>query len=277
MDIVLHRIAAADRLILEPAAHSSLVVSGRFEAPVSDNLAWRALKVLEDVLEVPIPYRIHLHKSLPVGAGLGGGSADAAAVLRWGMAANPRVQDKILAAAASLGADVPFLTGVAGRTARATGRGDALEALVSPAVGTLVIAYPGVVVPTRAVYEAFDRVGSTAPPSTPGLVDALRRRVIPFQLSNQLELAAFHVAPGLACFRKSLERVGAPPARTVMSGSGSSYVVWFQDHEEALALAGTLRRAGVPWVRTNRLGKGASDGRGSTGGSGQRRTAPRRI
>ncbi len=269
VDIVLHRIAAADRLTIEPAARSSFVVSGRGETPDTDNLAWRAFRLLEDVLEVSLACRLHLYKTLPIGAGLGGGSADAAAVLRWGMARNPRAKDKILKAAGGLGADVPFLTGVAGRTARATGRGDVLETLCPPRAGSLVIAYPGIMVPTAAVYETFDRVGPAAPPSTPGLVDALTRRVIPFQLSNQLEKAAFHVAPGLAGFRESLERLGAPPARTVMSGSGSSYAVWLEDHDEALALAGSLRRAGVPWVRTERLAKGAGDGRGSAGGPGQ--------
>ncbi|MGC8486624.1 MAG: 4-(cytidine 5'-diphospho)-2-C-methyl-D-erythritol kinase [Clostridia bacterium] len=258
VDLVLYRIAAADRLELKPAAEPCFEVSGFDLTPAPENLAWRAVRLLEEIVGVSLSVRVTLEKAIPAGAGLGGGSADAAAVLRWGMAQYPEARADIQNAAERLGMDVPFLTGIAGRCARATGRGEILQALAEPEQGTLVIAYPGIPLLTKAVYAAFDAVGPVAPPATPAVVDALQARVIPFKLGNQLEHAAFHVAPDLEHFRSRLEQLGAPPERTVMSGTGSSYVVWLSDHTEAVALAAALRQAGLPFVQTEKLGKGGS-------------------
>lgn len=256
VDLVLHRIDAADRLRLAPAPAATFTVSGSDLTPREDNLAWKALNLLSRVVGEEIPVQLALEKEIPSGAGLGGGSADAAAVLTWGMSRYPRFRGALANQAGLLGMDVPFLTGVAGRAARATGRGAEVEPLPPLAAGSLVVAYPGIQLSTKAVYEAFDAVGSPEPSASPGVVDALKTHVIPFKLGNQLEHAAFHVAPDLAEFRTLLKRKGAPPAHTVMSGSGSSYVVWLSDHDEALALAQALKRAHVPWVWAEQLVRG---------------------
>jgi 4-diphosphocytidyl-2-C-methyl-D-erythritol kinase len=140
--------------------------------------------------------RVRLHKVIPAGAGLGGGSADAAAVLRWA-----GVDD--LAVAAALGADVPFC--LVGGRARVRGVGEVLEPLpVEDRTFTLLT--PPQHVSTAVVYASWDRLGG---PAAPG--------------PNDLEPAALAVEPALAAARDELaERTGQEP---VLAGSGSTWFV----------------------------------------------------
>ena len=156
-----------------------------------DNLVARALRVVGRTASVTVDKRI------PAGAGLGGGSADAAAVLRWA-----RVTD--LAVAVGLGADVPFC--VVGGRARVTGIGERVEPLpFEPRTFTLLT--PPVHCSTPAVYRAWDDLGG---PTAEG--------------ANDLEPAALVVAPELAEWRDRLGEVtGHTPQ---LAGSGST---WFVD------------------------------------------------
>ena len=170
-----------------------LEVVGASGLPVpadDDNLVRRALRAVGRTAHV------RLTKRIPAGAGLGGGSADAAAVLRWA-----GVDD--VAVAASLGADVPFC--LAGGRARVTGIGDVLEPL--PFVErTYTLLTPPFGVSTPAVYRAWDDLGG---PRADG--------------PNDLEPAALVVEPRLAEWR---DRLGEATGRTpVLAGSGSTWFV----------------------------------------------------
>jgi len=153
------------------------------------NLVARALQTVGRQAEV------RLVKRIPVGAGLGGGSADAAAVLRWAGESDPEV-------AASLGADVPFC--LVGGRARVTGIGEVLEPL--PFVDrTFTLLTPPFGVSTPAVYRMWDDLGG--PTSAP----------------NDLEPAALAVEPRLAEWR---DRLGSLTGETpVLAGSGSTWFV----------------------------------------------------
>ncbi|MGH9230555.1 MAG: 4-(cytidine 5'-diphospho)-2-C-methyl-D-erythritol kinase [Acidimicrobiales bacterium] len=155
-----------------------------------DNLVRRALRA------VGRDARIRLVKRIPAGGGLGGGSADAAAVLRW--AGNDDV-----GLAASLGADVPFC--LRGGRARVSGIGDRLDPL--PFVErTFTLVTPPFGCSTVAVYRAWDALGG---PTAAG--------------PNDLEPAALSVEPGLARWRDRLgEATGQAP---VLAGSGSTWYV----------------------------------------------------
>jgi 4-diphosphocytidyl-2-C-methyl-D-erythritol kinase len=155
-----------------------------------DNLVLRALRA------VGRDARVRLVKRIPAGGGLGGGSADAAAVLRW--AGNDDV-----ALAATLGADVPFC--LRGGRARVSGIGDELDPL--PYVErTFTLATPPFGCSTAAVYRAWDALGG---PTAAG--------------PNDLEPAALGVEPGLARWRARLgEATGQVP---VLAGSGSTWYV----------------------------------------------------
>lgn len=256
VDIVLHRVPLGDRVrvVADPGR---LEMDGNPMA--EDNLCRRALETVREVVGERPAVGLSVTKHIPVGAGLGGGSADAAFVLRWAQCRYPDRRSALAAAAVRLGMDVPFLL-EAYEAARATGRGERLEALPPLAGGWLVLAYPGWPVATAAVYAAYDRVGSPDPPRAGAVVDALRRGVIPSELGNQLESAAWAVAPALADFRRLLERAGAPSRRTALTGSGSTYLVLFDDPDAARALADRLVADGVPWVRCLQLGGAGGKG-----------------
>jgi 4-diphosphocytidyl-2-C-methyl-D-erythritol kinase len=176
---------------LEVVPESALSLgSGPSLGSADDNLVSRALRAVRRTA------RIRLVKRIPVGGGLGGGSTDAAAVLRWAGCDD-------LSVAASLGADVPFC--VRGGRARVTGTGDVLEPLpFVPRTFTLVT--PPFGCSTPAVYQAWDALGG---PTADG--------------PNDLERAAMAVEPRLAEWRDALgEATGRTP---VLAGSGSTWFV----------------------------------------------------
>jgi 4-diphosphocytidyl-2-C-methyl-D-erythritol kinase len=142
---------------------------------------------------------VRLHKRIPSGAGLGGGSADAAAVLRWAGCSD-------VAVAARLGADVPFC--VVGGRARVTGTGEVVEPMPFER-RTFTLLTPALAVPTVAVYRAWDELGGPAGDH-----------------GNDLEPAALAVEPGLAAWRERLAATSG--LRPRLAGSGST---WFVEGE----------------------------------------------
>jgi 4-diphosphocytidyl-2-C-methyl-D-erythritol kinase len=174
--------------------------------PGEDNLVRRALRVAGRTAHV------RLRKRIPMGGGLGGGSADAAAALRWA-----GVTD--LDVAASLGADVPFC--LMGGRAMVTGIGEIVEPL--PFVDrAFTLLTPPFGVPTPAVYKMWDELGGPSPDGP-----------------NDLEPAALAVEPRLAAWRDTLgDATGQTP---VLAGSGSTWYV-----------EGTFEGPGLVPVRTDR-------------------------
>ena len=199
-----------DSLTFEPGLGVAVVdrvVGGLGVADLGDgpgNLVSRALALAGRQAAV------RLVKRIPVGAGLGGGSTDAAAVLRW--AAWPSAS-----LAASLGADVPFC--VRGGAARVTGIGEVVESLPYRD-RRFVLLIPPIAVSTAAVYRAYDdaRGAGVAPEEPPG--------------ANDLEAAALSVVPELARWRDTLAEVtGCAP---VLAGSGATWFV--EGDSEALGI-----------------------------------------
>ncbi|MEA2931605.1 MAG: 4-diphosphocytidyl-2-C-methyl-D-erythritol kinase [Actinomycetota bacterium] len=170
------------------------VVGAAAPVPTDDsNLVRRALRA------VGATAHVRLTKRIPAGGGLGGGSADAAAVLRWAAVTDLEV-------AATLGADVPFC--LVGGRARVTGTGEVVETLPFED-RTFTLLLPPFGVSTPAVYQAWDELGG---PTAAG--------------ANDLEPAALAVEPRLAVWRDRLaEATGATP---VLAGSGST---WFVEGE----------------------------------------------
>jgi 4-diphosphocytidyl-2-C-methyl-D-erythritol kinase len=162
---------------------------------------------------------LHLHKQIPHGGGLGGGSADAAAVLRWAGYSD-------VVAASRLGADIPFC--MVGGRARVTGIGESIESLPTVARDiTLVI--PPLGCSTPAVYRAWDALGGPRSPT-----------------GNDLEPAALVVEPLLVRWRDRIgEVVGFAPT---LAGSGATWFV--EGHYPELAVA--LNEAQVVMTRTDR-------------------------
>jgi 4-diphosphocytidyl-2-C-methyl-D-erythritol kinase len=261
----------ADRLsvaLAPPHAGDSLHVSGRDAGPVADNLVLRAIRAARQGARSawsgpgePPPLAARLEKRIPVAAGLGGGSSDAAAAIgaateAWGVDLDPAA---MRAVAASVGSDVPFF--LAGGPALVEGRGervtplpwvrDATDAFDRPA---LLLVTPSLAVPTPAVFAAhaagarvaggIARLASEhlASELRSGLtVGALLARASVLASANDLAPATIAVAPDLLPFARALRRlVGRPVA---LSGSGPTHWALYASLDEALRAADEVRDA----------------------------------
>jgi 4-diphosphocytidyl-2-C-methyl-D-erythritol kinase len=249
-----------DRLSLQPGRALSLAVRGANAAgagAADDNLVLRAARALAtDVRDLALGAFV-LDKRLPVAAGLGGGSSDAAAALRLLARANGiRPADpRLFRAARRLGADVPVC--VDPRARRMRGIGEVLSApIVIPRLAAVLV-NPGVAVPTAGVFAALGlqpdgklRRASrrpTSPPDFAGFVEYLAAQ------GNDLEAAAIALAPPIARVLAALRK--APGCRLArMSGSGATCFGLFAS-ARAAALAARGLRAAHPrwWVRATQL------------------------
>ena len=212
-----------------------------------NNLVWKAAHLLADAYNRDASVRVNLEKRLPIASGLGGGSADAAAVLRglctlWGISVNdPAVQD----IAANLGADVPVC--VFSTAALATGVGDHLQPVALPACGVLLV-NPNIPLETRDVFAAFKRSnasfsGQNQPDKMAdfdAMVGAMTCR------SNDLEQAAIGLQPVIAEMLNAVDQLpGCALAR--MSGSGASCFGLFKTATGARVAAKVLQNNQPDW------------------------------
>jgi 4-diphosphocytidyl-2-C-methyl-D-erythritol kinase len=153
---VLHTLDYADTVVLTPADQLTLSCEPDVGVPAEQNLAYRAAREFASRFDVDVVIDIRIAKRIPWGAGLGGGSSDAAAVLAglafW--ARLPLDDPRLVDVARSLGVDVPFLLG--GGAALMGGRGDELERRIEPLEAPVVIVKPDAAVPTAEAYAAFD-------------------------------------------------------------------------------------------------------------------------
>ncbi|HYN82669.1 MAG TPA: 4-(cytidine 5'-diphospho)-2-C-methyl-D-erythritol kinase [Gemmatimonadaceae bacterium] len=159
LETIYHRIEHADELkiCIEPDRRKVLDVQGADLGPVESNLAYRAVLAYSDACRWPWGFTMELDKNIPVGAGLGGGSADAAAVLRALDSLNrqPAGERRLLAIAASLGADVPFLVS-SEVMALAWGRGERMLGLVPLPQRDVILVTPDFQIATADAYSWLD-------------------------------------------------------------------------------------------------------------------------
>ena len=200
----------ADELYIDPDGDGLEIVFDEVAGPVSDspaNLVRRALDA------VGRRAGVRLVKRIPIGGGLGGGSSDAAAVLRWAGCHD-------LGVAARLGADVPFC--VRGGRARVGGLGEHVVALEDEP-RSFVLLVPPLAVETAAVYRSWDELPES------------RQHALGEEAANDLTAAALAVAPGLARWRDRLgEMTGRSPR---LAGSGATWFVEGTKAELGLAEA----------------------------------------
>jgi 4-diphosphocytidyl-2-C-methyl-D-erythritol kinase len=267
VETVLQAIAVFDELWLEPGEGVSLVgrVAG-VDRP-EDNLAWRAAELLRGAAGVSAGVRVRLIKRIPVGAGLGGGSADAAAAL-VGCAALWRLgwaRERLAELGARLGSDVPFF--LWGGTAWADGRGERVRPLPVLPPWPVVVAFPGVGQSTAEAYAALDRAGGwprvSAQPLLQWLADHedLRwrpgdRYALAARLGNAFDAVVPPARPDVAALRDRLLEAGA--LACLVSGSGSAVWALAPSGAWAQAAARALEASGCPWVRATRLWAGGA-------------------
>jgi 4-diphosphocytidyl-2-C-methyl-D-erythritol kinase len=250
--------AVSDRLTLEPAAQTDLAVTGPGAADcgaLNDNLVLRAARALGEKIEGLRGGLFTLEKHLPAAAGIGGGSADAAAALRLLAAHNdiPSEDARIMAVARATGADIPVC--VASRACVMTGVGETLMPISLPPL-PCVLVNPRLGVATKDVFAAL---GLKPGQLRTGLTDVLEAIVWPKPGAsaevwrdvlaggvNDLEAPAIAVQPAIADVLGLLrDTAGVRLAR--MSGSGATCFALYRTEDEARAAADTLRREQPTW------------------------------
>jgi 4-diphosphocytidyl-2-C-methyl-D-erythritol kinase len=231
-----------------------LRVDGDGEAPAGDdNLATRAAHAVAAVVG-PMEVELWLDKRVPSAAGLGGGSADAAAVLRGcaslisngalGAERRNALDDSLLSTlAASLGSDVPML--LAGGTQRVRGRGERLEPLAAPSLH-LAVAVAGVSI-TASTFAAVQAIDCEDGARVDAVASALEAGELPSDddLGSALELAAFRANPDLD-ERLTALRAAVPEVRWHLTGSGGAAFALARSAAHAQELSDAARAAAFP-------------------------------
>jgi 4-diphosphocytidyl-2-C-methyl-D-erythritol kinase len=252
---VYHAISLFDELTARPGDTLALTMEGEGAGTLAldeTNLIIRAARALAVRARVPAHARLHLRKTIPLAAGLAGGSADAAATLLacdllWGIGMS---RDELADIGAGLGSDVPFL--LHGGTALGTGRGETISpVLARPTTWHWVVALADGGLATPEVYRTLDTLrDSPFPPKALAgadeLMAALRQRdpaVLGAALGNDLQPAALALRPGLAPLLAAGDRAGAVTG--LVSGSGPTCVFLAQDAAHAERLAAALNDSGV--------------------------------
>lgn len=235
-------LALADLITVTPAERDEVVCPG----VEGENLAAKALAALRERGWEREPLRVEIEKRVPVAAGLGGGSGDAAAILRLAageVAGLPEL-------AAQLGADVP--SQLRPSLALVRGAGERIELLPDPVEHAAVLLPGGGGLSTAAVFAEADRLGlGRAPEELDELADQLRQVAgagaspldYPELLVNDLGPAALSLRPDIGAALDELRRAGAPVA--ILSGSGPTAVGLFPDLAAAQAAADELAAADV--------------------------------
>ena len=237
---------------------------GHVDWPSEHDLSCRAHRLLEQRAGRSLPVSLRLRKNIPVGAGLGGGSSNAAATL---VALNRRFElgfdrDELVRLGQHLGSDVGFLVcAVLGQpSVIVSGCGERLEPVAHADTMHLALVFPPLACPTPDVYRQFD-VMNVAPNAQPDIA-AVRSLADPdgsMALFNDLAEAACVVRPQLRQYRSLLERAVRQPVH--VTGSGAAMFVLASSAEEAALLADKATAAtGMPAVATRTMGEQRGSG-----------------
>lgn len=246
---IMQTVDLCDELTVRPDRGDAFTCDDTGVPAGPENLVCRARDLFRQrVAAWPHPVSLRLTKRIPVGAGLGGGSSDAAAALRAlnGLHGHPLDGESLRAVAAELGSDVPFL--VDGGTALAAGRGERLTPLVWTDPVAYVLAYPGVAVGTAWAYAQLGSaltdggayISFTSSLESGGCVD---REALIRVLENDFQPVVERAYPIVAEVRSRLDRAGA--RASTLSGSGSTVYGIFDDRNAALGAHLELQAQGI--------------------------------
>lgn len=244
LDSLVAFVDLADQVEARPDHRLSLGLDGPLAGALAgeaDNLVLKAARLLADRAGVAPRAAIRLIKHVPVAAGLGGGSADAAAALRelielWRVALP---EEELFDLAAQLGADVPMC--LAGRTAFVSGIGERLTWAPPLPECAVLLVNPGVALPTRDVFSARRSAFSPTRPAPRAWKDLAELAAVLADRGNDLAAAAISLAPVI---EQSLEALGRTGARhAAMSGSGATCYALYDSPERAQRAASALPAA----------------------------------
>lgn len=245
MLMVMQTVSISDSIVLEQTGEKGIRAASNFRYVPTDerNLAVRAAGTFLDAVgEAKDGILIRMDKTIPVGAGMAGGSADAAAVLRgmnrlYGNRMSRRELEKL---GEQVGSDVAFC--VAGGTALARGRGEVLEDLTPMPDCAIVVCKPGFSISTPELFRKLDQTGLHTHPDTAGMLSALESgnlKEISMRMFNVFEEVDDRRMRSETEIKHVLLDHGALGA--VMTGTGSAVFGVFSDEAAAEACAENLR------------------------------------
>jgi 4-diphosphocytidyl-2-C-methyl-D-erythritol kinase len=258
LETVMHPVNLHDRLAFERSERGIALTCSEPALPTdSNNLVYRAAESFLLAANLKEGVRIRLEKKIPLAAGLGGGSGNAATTLIGlnELFGQPLSQDKLYALAASLGSDIPFF--LQNKPALALGRGEQIRPLdFFPAMrgAAFLLIHPGFGIATSWAYQQLPRF----PDALKGQGGRAEKLITLLQTSglemagaefyNSLEAPALHKYPILGLFQEFLRANGAPV--TLMSGSGSTTFAILKSRPAAEELAGKFRSRFGPnnWI-----------------------------
>lgn len=241
IETIFHRVLPFDEITLEPDAVISLNTNDRSIPTGKDNLCVRAAELLQQRCPVPSGVRITLSKNIPVGAGLGGGSSDAAATLEglnelWGL---NLPANELHALGLNLGSDVPFF--LQRQSAFARGRGEDLTPIHIDLPYWTVLAHPDIHISTQWAYQHLNAAKRQESQTSAEINSILRQAdTLRTFLANDFEDLVFRVHPEVGALRQRLYDAGARLA--LMSGTGSAVFGLFSDEVAAGNAARDLER-----------------------------------
>ena len=231
------------RKSVEPGIH--LTTNKKYIPVDENNLVWRAAKLMMDTCGIMEGVSIHLHKVIPVAAGMAGGSSDAAATLvgmnrlfHYGLS-----KEKLMELGVQIGADVPYC--VLRGTALAEGIGEKLTVLPPMPDCWILIGKPGISVSTKYVYTTLDLNTDTVHPDIDGMKKALEDGNlygITERMGNVLQDVTIPAYPEVERIKEQMKALGAVNA--MMSGSGPTVFGIFDNEEKAQEACQKLRESG---------------------------------
>ena len=231
------------RKSVEPGIH--LTTNKKYIPVDENNLVWRAAKLMMDTCGIMEGVSIHLHKVIPVAAGMAGGSSDAAATLvgmnrlfHCGLS-----KEKLMELGVQIGADVPYC--VLRGTALAEGIGEKLTVLPPMPDCWILIGKPGISVSTKYVYTTLDLNTDTVHPDIDGMKKALEDGNlygITERMGNVLQDVTIPAYPEVERIKEQMKTFGAVNA--MMSGSGPTVFGIFDNEEKAQKACQKLRESG---------------------------------
>ena len=252
--MVMQTIGLHDTLVMEKTERDiELSINVPWLKADEKNLAWRAAELIRQEYGLEGGVRIELTKRIPVAAGLAGGSADAAAVLKgmndlYGLQLD---EEKLCELGARLGSDIPFC--IMGGTMLATGRGEVLTRLSDMPETWVVLAKPRISVSTAWAYQNYDEQGAERHPNNEAIRQAIargNRKAVAGLLCNVLESVTIKKYDVIAEYKQMMLDKGA--MASMMSGSGPTVFGLAKSREQAEAIADVLRQETIADVFVTR-------------------------
>ena len=245
---VFQEISLHDTIIIEKSKTETKIQSNWNIG--EENTVTKAIKLFEKKTHTSVKVFVNIIKRIPMQSGLGGGSSDAATVLKMlnTMYGNPIEIDELKALSLSIGSDVPYF--FTGHTALVTGKGEKVKQILTNLHYYVILCLPEFGVPTKIAYVLSDKYKLYDDEKyTKKLISAIRKKIpIENYLYNHFEVI-YQKEPDfnkLIDFKKRIETVTKKKAH--LSGSGSGFFILYSNQEESLKAAKALKQNGISTI-----------------------------